>query len=115
MVFEHSRIQILRAMGHEVEAGHEEDHINEKEPVSLNGSSAFLEECICDVLSCFADSLTFNERVSLREEESEDDQENWWPCSKPEEWAPSVRRGVDEASCEDCCEQVPEGVSLFRC
>ena len=37
LVRQHGRVQILRAMGHEVEARHKQDHVNEEQPMLLEG------------------------------------------------------------------------------
>lgn len=44
LVFEHSRVQVLRAVAHEVEAGHEENKVCQKHPVALESNLAFADK-----------------------------------------------------------------------
>ena len=49
LVLNHERVNILTAMRHEVEARHEQNEVDEEQPVPLQGDFAFGEESVGDV------------------------------------------------------------------
>lgn len=114
LVGEHGWVEILGTVTHEVESSHQDDEVDEKLPVVLEGDFTFSDESAGDVLSCFADTLALDESVGLREAETVDDDQDWRAGTEPEKRSPSVRSGVDEATSEDGCEEVSECVSLLE-
>jgi hypothetical protein len=78
LVLEECRVQVLTAMRHEVESSHEKDEVDQEKPVVLERDFAFLDKRLADAGASFADSLTFDESVGLREEHSvHNDQKRW--------------------------------------
>jgi len=61
---------------HEVEASHQEDHVDKQKPMPAKGNLALRDECLCYVIASFAHSLTFNISVCFRETESEGNDQN---------------------------------------
>lgn len=62
-VFQQRGVQVLRAVRHEVEPGHEEDEVDEQQPVAFEGYAAFGEEGGAYVCVGGADALAFEEGV----------------------------------------------------
>lgn len=62
---------------------------------------AFFDESTCNAWSTsLALCLTLTERLCLREAQSEKDDQDGWAGTKPEEWPPTVRCGVNKSSSE---------------
>lgn len=107
LVLQHGRVQILTAMAHKVEARHEEDEVGEQQPVVLEGDLALLDEDLADALGLvvarlLAQALALEVRVGLGEHETEDDEEEGRAGAEPEQGAPVVAGGVDEAASKGC-------------
>ena len=89
-------------MGHEVEAGHEEDEVDEYQPMFFEGDFAFAEEGRADPTSSFLpicpccpsnrSMLFINLRLGQQQSQSDDD--NRRTGAEPEEWSPAVGGGV---------------------
>lgn len=100
---------------HKVESGHEQDEIDEQQPVPLEGDLALLKESRGDAATDLGtDGLALSESLGLGETQAEDDDEDGRASSEPVEGSPAVRGGVDEAAGERCCQQVSEGVALLQ-
>jgi len=69
--------------------------------VLLKGDLAFGNESLANARASLANTLAFDEGIRLWETQTEDDDENWWGSSEPEEWSPSVRSGVDKGTSKD--------------
>lgn len=116
LVGEHGWIEVLGAVGlfdslaglhfcrggwtyHEVEAGHEQDEIDQQQPVALKRDLALLEEGGGDTAADLsADGLALTERLGLGETQTEGDDEDGRASSEPVEGSPAVRGGVDEGA-----------------
>lgn len=83
LVRKHGRVEILRAVGHEVKARHQEDHVDEQDPVSLQGDLAFLDKGLADVLVDFSNAYSFVVGVRLAQTESEGDDQHWNSAAEP--------------------------------
>lgn len=59
LIGEHGGVQVLRAVRHEVEASHEEDHVGEEQPVLLERDFALLNEDLGCIGRFFSDALAF--------------------------------------------------------
>ena len=114
LVLDHERVEVLRAVGHEVEAGHEEDEVDEEDVVFLEGNTAFGEEGAGDATVGFAHGFSLPVGGCFGQAEPEDDDEDGWAGAEPEEGAPAVGGGVYEAACEGGCEEVAECVALLQ-
>ena len=114
LVAQHRRVQILAAVGHEVEAGHEEDHVDEQDPVLLERVFALLHEELGRIRLLFADSLALLVGLGLGQAEAEDDDEDGGPGAEPEEGSPAVANGVNEGTREDGREKIAECVALLQ-
>lgn len=118
LVRQHGRVQVLAAVAHEVEAGHEEHEVAQQQPVVLQRDLALLEEDLADAVvfrpgvgagfQAQLRALAVGHR--LREHEADDDEDGGRAGAEPEERAPAVRGGVDEAAGEGGTEEVSEGV-----
>lgn len=73
LIRQHCRIQILTSVGHEVEPGHEQHHVDEEQPVSLQRDLSFLQEGLCRVGRRFADTLALLVCLRFGETETEED------------------------------------------
>lgn len=113
LVGQHGRVQILRSVGHEVEASHEKDHVGQEKPMPLQCHSALSQEGLGNVALGNSDGLSLLEGFGLGHHETGGDDENRWASSEPEEWAPAVGSGVYKAASEDCRKQVAKGISLL--
>jgi len=103
LVAQHGRVDILRTVGlrnnvsiqvrwcgvtqayHEVEACHEQHHVDEEQPVPLQRNFAFGDEGLSDIVSSFSDSLTLLVCLCLGQAETEDDYQDWGTCAEPEQ------------------------------
>jgi hypothetical protein len=70
---------------HEVESGHEQDHVRQNQPVILQSKFRFLLEHLGRILVGIAGFLSFLERLRLRQTQAEDDNENRRTGAEPEE------------------------------
>lgn len=102
LVFDHEWVQVLGAVGHEVEACHEEDEVDEEEPVSFQRYASFGEEGAGDASVRFPHSLPFSEGSCLWQAESENDDQHWWAGAEPVERTPAMGCSIDKTSCESC-------------
>lgn len=117
LVGQHGRVQILAAVAHEVEAGHEQDEVEQQQPVALDGDFAFSEEDAADRLFVAAVAAGLDAHahalavgLGLGHHEAEGDEEDGRAGAEPVQRAPSVGGGVDEAAGEGGSEEVSKGV-----
>jgi hypothetical protein len=75
---------IRKSTHHEVETGHEKNHIDEKLPVPLHCHLSFLREHLGGIGSRVSNPLAFLVSLCLWKTKSEDDKENWRACTEPE-------------------------------
>lgn len=101
-------------MGHEVESSHQEDEVNQQEPVPLQRNLALGDESACQTALLCSECLSGPESMGLGQAQPESNDQNWWARAKPVQRPPTVRGGVDETAGEGCCEQVSKGVSLLE-
>lgn len=120
LVGEHGWVEILAAVAHEVEAGHEQDQVRQQQPVTLDGDLALREEDAADRLvvapvaaGLDAHALALAVGLGLGHHQSEGDEEDGRAGAEPVQRAPSVGGGVDEAASEGGSEKVSKGV-LFE-
>ena len=92
LVLQHGRVEILGAVGHEVEPGHQQDQVDEKKPMALESHLAFADEGLADGLAGCAHALAFNVAVGFSETQSECDDEDGDGCAKPERLIEISRR-----------------------
>lgn len=117
LVGQHGRVQILAAVAHEVEAGHEQDEVGQQQPVALEGDFAFRQKDSADGLfvaavaaGLDAHALALAVGLGFGHHETEGDEDDGRAGAEPVQRAPSVRGGVDEAAGEGGGEEVSEGV-----
>ena len=113
LIGKHGWVEILRAVGHEVEAGHQKDHVDQQEPVAFQSNFAFADEGAGDVAFGLAQRVASLVGLSLREAEAEEDDENRWTGTEPEERSPAVGSSVDEATSEGGRKQIAECIALL--
>jgi hypothetical protein len=114
LVAQHRRVQVLAAVGHEIEAGHEENHVDEQDPVLLERVLAHLHEEFGRVGLLFADPLALLIGLGLGQAEAEYDDEDGGAGAEPEEGSPAVADGVDEGAREDGREKIAERIALLQ-
>lgn len=119
LVGQHGRVQILAAVAHEVEAGHEQDEVRQQQPVALDGDLAFREEDVADGLfvaavaaGLDAHALALAVGLGLGHHQAEGDEDDGRAGAEPVQRAPPVRGGVDEAAGEGGSKEVSKGVLL---
>ena len=71
LIGKHGWVEILRAVGHEVEAGHQKDHVDQQEPVAFQSNLAFADEGACDVTFGLSQGIASLIGLSFREAEAE--------------------------------------------
>ena len=112
---QHGRVEVLATVRHEIEAGHDEDEVDQEDPVSFDGHFAFSEESTGDA---GAGTVPSGDAVAIglgfREHEAEGDDEDGWAGAEPVEWSPAVGGGVNKAAGEGGREEVAEGVALLQ-
>lgn len=70
---EHSGVKILRTMRHEVESGHQQNHVDQEEPMSLQGNLSLSKEGTRKIALTLSQRLSFSECLCFRQTQSEDD------------------------------------------
>ena len=114
LVLQHRRVQVLGSVGHEVETGHQKHEVCEKQPVAAESNLAFEKEGLGNALalrlggSSNAGMLLVN--GCLREHETEENDKDGRAGTEPEEWAPAMGCGVDEASSKGRRQKVTKSV-----
>lgn len=73
---------------HEVHASHEQDKVDQKKPVSLKSNLALLDESLSNVVSGGTNTLALDVSISLRQAQTECNNQNWWTSPEPEEGPP---------------------------
>ena len=101
-------------MGHEVEAGHEEDKIAQHLPVVPKRYSSFRDECLADVAASGAYTLSLDEALGLRQAETEGNEEDRRASAEPEERAPTVLGSVDQATGKGYCQEIAKRITLLK-
>ena len=81
-------------MGHEVEASHQENEVEQEDPVLFERNPTFGKEGTCEVAAGLADGGSVVESRSLREAEAEDDDQDGRTGSEPVQRAPAVRSSI---------------------
>lgn len=96
LVLQHGRVEILGAVRHEVEAGHEQDQVGQQQPVPLDGDLALLDKGLADAAALrLAQRLVVVVRVRLAEEQAPNDEDGRRARAEPVEGAPLVGCRVD--------------------
>ena len=70
---------------------------------------ALADEDLRDVGIGIAHGLAVTIRLSLRQAEAENYDEDGWPGTKPIQWPPTVASGIDECSSESGCQEAQSG------
>ena len=113
LVLNHEWVDVLTAMRHEVEAGHEQDEVDEEQPVPLQGDFALGEESVGDVPVGLPHRCAITVRFGFWKAKSEDDDQDGWAGAEPVQWSPAVRGGIDKTASKGCGQQVSEGITLL--
>ena len=113
LIFKHERIQVLGAVGHEIETSHQKDKVEQENPVLLKRNAAFGEESACKVTAGVADGDSVSECSGLRQTETEDDDQDGRTGSEPVQRAPAVRSSIHQTTGKGCGEKVAERVTLL--
>lgn len=114
LVLDHEGVDVLGAVGHEVEARHHEHEVDEEHPVLSDGDAAFGDEGAGEMAAGDADGFALAEAFGFREAEAEEDEEDWRAGAEPVEGTPAVGGGVDETTRKCGGEQVAKGVALLE-
>ena len=101
-------------MGHEVKARHQEDQVDQKQPVACNGYFALFYEGLADIALTLARLDLAFIRLGLGEEESPDDEDDGWTGAEPEQRTPAMRRGIHKPAGESSREEIAERVALLH-
>ena len=105
---------MVRECYHEIETSHEQDQVDEQEPVLSQCNAGFGHEGACDTVTLFPERITFSIRFGFRQAQAEDDDQHWRACAKPEKWSPSVGSCVNQTTSEDHCQEVPKCIALLQ-
>lgn len=92
--------EISEGKYHKVEPCHEKDHINQEHPVSFQGDLSFCNKCGCNISAGFSGFDTLSVGTGLGQAESENDDQDWWAGTEPEERSPAMWGGVDKGACK---------------
>lgn len=112
--FKRFRSGLFYTNSHKIESSHQQDHVDQKQPVSLQRNTTLGDKCTGKTALLLADSLSCTEGIGFGQAKSEEDDENWRTSSKPEKGSPAVRGGVYEATCECSREEITKCVSLLK-
>jgi hypothetical protein len=82
--------------------------------MSLKCNFAFCNERLPNIALLISNGVTFNVRISFWQAETENDDQNRWAGTEPEERAPAVRSGVDKASRKSSCQKITKSVALLQ-
>ena len=104
----------VRETNHKVEPSHEENEVDQQQPMLAQGHLALRDERPSDVPLCLAHGLSLAEGHRLGEGQSEQDDQHRGTRAEPEEWPPPMARGVHEAPREDRRKQIPKGIALLQ-
>ena len=69
---------------HKVETSHEQDHVDQEEPMLLKSNPSFRNKSSRNIVSSFSDFLALRIHLSLWEHETENNEQNWRPSTEPE-------------------------------
>ena len=103
-------------MAHEVEASHEQNQVDEEDPVFLERDLALFKEYIADIIRPIRSSskpLSFLECLGLRQHQASDDEDDRWAGGEPVKRAPAVRSCVDKGSSKCGSKEIPKGVLIM--
>ena len=115
LVLQHSGIEVLTSVRHEVETSHQQNHVAKEEPMALEGNLSLSNEGTSNAWAArLAHSLTFAVCLCLGKAHSEQNEQYRRAGTEPEKRAPSVGSGVDKSTSEDHSKQVSEGVTLLQ-
>lgn len=78
----------MQNASHEVHTSHEQDKVDQKKPVTLESNFALLDESLPDVVSGGTNTLALDVSISLRQAQTECNNQNWRTSSEPEEGPP---------------------------
>ena len=113
LVLDHEGVEVLGAVGHEIEACHEENEVDEKKPVFFEGDLAFGKESVGNVATGLSHCLSFTVGRSLREAEAEEDDEDRGAGAKPIKRTPAMGGSINQSTREGCCQEVSECIALL--
>ena len=99
---------------HEVHASHQENEVDQQQPVSLESDFALFDKSFPDIIPSSPNSLALDIRIGLGQAESENDEEHWRARAKPEERSPPMRSRVDQCTSKHRREQVSKSISLLQ-
>ena len=114
LILQHQRVNVLRAMRHEIETGHQQDQVYKDEPMLHESHSSFGHESAGQVSAGFSHCLSFAVCLGFWQAETEDDDQDRRPSAKPVQRSPAMRGGVDQASGECGRQQISKRVSLLQ-
>jgi len=75
--------RLLGATDHEIETTHEKHHVDEQQPVALEGDFALGDEGLPDISTRLANTLTLDKGVCLWQTETKGDDEHWRTGAEP--------------------------------
>ena len=101
-------------MGHEVEACHQKDKVNEEQPMLLERYAAFGNEGNCHTAIRFSHSISFTVRCRLWETKTEEDDEDWGASAKPEKRTPAMRCGIHKTASKRCRQEISKRIALLQ-
>jgi hypothetical protein len=114
-------------MRHAVHAAHENDHVNEEEPILPESRIRFAQECLerpwfLSVVTlgvfCTMSGFTFRfddlEVVCFREIQTPSDEKDWRTGAEPEERSPAMGCCGNQSTIEHSREEISYGVALLE-
>jgi len=112
-----SWVQVLRTVGHEVKTCHQQNHVNDHEPVNLDGFAGFSQEWVWNdtrlSLHGFSQLLLL-ECISLWKQSSRDCDDGRNTGCEPVHGSPLVALRVSQCSGENDSKQVAKSVTLLK-
>ena len=77
-------------------------------------NSAFSYESTSNIALRRTDSLPLSEGFGLWQAQSEDNDEDRWACTEPEQGSPAVRRGIDKTTSKHRGKEVAKSIPLLQ-
>lgn len=100
---------------HKVETGHEQNQVDQQQPVSLNRNLTLRHERCRNTTTHFrARLLTTTESLRLRQTQTEGNDQDGRARREPIQRAPSMGGSIDQATRKRSCKQITKSITLLQ-
>lgn len=99
---------------HEVESGHEQDHVDQCKPVVLNGLASLVNKATRGSGCILSHNLPLTIRLGLGEVESPDDEEDRRASAEPKQRPPRVDGCVNQRTSKGSGQEIADGITSLE-